>query len=49
MTDGNFAQQDSDGSFYINTEGAAEWMTAGGGIWHIETQGSIQAYLRVEG
>ncbi len=37
MTDGTFAHQDSQGGGGLITDGATQWMTAGGGILHIET------------
>jgi redox-sensitive bicupin YhaK (pirin superfamily) len=37
MLDGTFAHQDSHGGGGIITDGATQWMTAGGGILHIET------------
>ncbi len=37
MIDGTFAHQDSHGGGGIITDGATQWMTAGGGILHIET------------
>ncbi len=37
MIDGAFAHQDSQGGGGLITDGATQWMTAGGGILHIET------------
>ena len=37
MLDGAFAHQDSHGGGGLITDGATQWMTAGGGILHIET------------
>jgi redox-sensitive bicupin YhaK (pirin superfamily) len=37
MMDGIFAHQDSQGGGGLITDGATQWMTAGGGILHIET------------
>src|SRR6476661_3905819 len=37
MLDGRFAHQDSHGGGGLITDGATQWMTAGGGILHIET------------
>jgi redox-sensitive bicupin YhaK (pirin superfamily) len=37
MIDGTFAHQDSHGGGGLITDGATQWMTAGGGILHIET------------
>lgn len=37
MMDGTFAHQDSHGGGGVITDGATQWMTAGGGILHIET------------
>ncbi len=37
MIDGTFAHQDSNGGGGLITNGATQWMTAGGGILHIET------------
>jgi redox-sensitive bicupin YhaK (pirin superfamily) len=37
MIDGTFAHQDSHGGGGLITNGATQWMTAGGGILHIET------------
>ena len=37
MMDGTFAHQDSHGGGGLITDGATQWMTAGGGILHIET------------
>ncbi len=37
MIDGAFAHQDSHGGGGLITDGATQWMTAGGGILHIET------------
>src|ERR1700733_13087646 len=37
MIDGIFAHQDSNGGGGLITDGATQWMTAGGGILHIET------------
>src|ERR1700733_1244196 len=37
MIDGEFAHQDSHGGGGLITNGAPQWMTAGGGILHIET------------
>ena len=37
MIDGTFAHQDSQGRGGLITDGATQWMTAGGGILHIET------------
>jgi redox-sensitive bicupin YhaK (pirin superfamily) len=37
MIDGTFAHQDSEGGGGLITDGATQWMTAGGGILHIET------------
>ena len=37
MIDGTFAHQDSQGGGGLITDGATQWMTAGGGIWPIET------------
>ena len=37
MIDGTFAHQDSHGGGGVITDGATQWMTAGGGILHIET------------
>src|SRR2546425_7887738 len=37
MIDGRFAHQDSHGGGGLITDGATQWMTAGGGILHIET------------
>ncbi|MBV8386508.1 MAG: pirin family protein, partial [Acidimicrobiia bacterium] len=37
MIDGTFQHQDSHGGGGIITDGATQWMTAGGGILHIET------------
>ena len=37
MIDGQFAHQDSHGGGGLITNGATQWMTAGGGILHIET------------
>jgi redox-sensitive bicupin YhaK (pirin superfamily) len=37
MIDGTFAHQDSNGGGGVITDGATQWMTAGGGILHIET------------
>src|ERR1700683_1051792 len=37
MMDGTFAHQDSQGGGGLITDGATQWMTAGGGILHIET------------
>jgi hypothetical protein len=37
MIDGTFAHQDSQGGGGLITNGATQWMTAGGGILHIET------------
>src|SRR3981189_1903384 len=37
MIDGTFAHQDSNGGGGLITNGAPQWMTAGGGILHIET------------
>jgi redox-sensitive bicupin YhaK (pirin superfamily) len=37
MLDGTFAHQDSHGGGGVITDGATQWMTAGGGILHIET------------
>ena len=37
MIDGTFAHQDSNGGGGVITNGATQWMTAGGGILHIET------------
>ena len=36
MIDGKFAHQDSHGGGGLITDGATQWMTAGGGILHIE-------------
>jgi quercetin 2,3-dioxygenase len=37
MLDGTFQHQDSNGGGGVITDGATQWMTAGGGILHIET------------
>src|SRR5713226_5099802 len=37
MIDGTFQHQDSHGGGGVITNGATQWMTAGGGILHIET------------
>lgn len=37
MLDGTMAHQDSHGGGGVITDGATQWMTAGGGILHIET------------
>jgi redox-sensitive bicupin YhaK (pirin superfamily) len=37
MLDGTFLHQDSNGGGGVITDGATQWMTAGGGILHIET------------
>src|SRR4051794_18713453 len=37
MLDGTFQHQDSNGGGGVVTDGATQWMTAGGGILHIET------------
>jgi len=37
MIDGTFDHQDSQGGGGLITDGATQWMTAGGGILHIET------------
>jgi quercetin 2,3-dioxygenase len=37
MIDGTFQHQDSHGGGGLITDGATQWMTAGGGILHIET------------
>src|ERR1700691_4505956 len=37
MIDGTFAHQDSNGGGGLITNGDTQWMTAGGGILHIET------------
>jgi hypothetical protein len=37
MIEGIFAHQDSNGGGGLITDGATQWMTAGGGILHIET------------
>ena len=37
IIDGTFAHQDSHGGGGLITNGATQWMTAGGGILHIET------------
>ncbi|MBI2708135.1 MAG: pirin family protein [Actinobacteria bacterium] len=37
MLDGTFLHQDSHGGGGVITDGATQWMTAGGGILHIET------------
>jgi hypothetical protein len=37
MIDGTFAHQDSNGGGGLIADGATQWMTAGGGILHIET------------
>lgn len=37
MMDGTFAHQDSHGGGGVIADGATQWMTAGGGILHIET------------
>jgi redox-sensitive bicupin YhaK (pirin superfamily) len=37
MIDGTFAHQDSNGGGGLITDGATQWMSAGGGILHIET------------
>src|ERR1700728_813498 len=37
MIDGTFARQASNGGGGLITDGATQWMTAGGGILHIET------------
>ena len=37
MIDGTFQHQDSHGGGGVITDGATQWMTAGGGILHIET------------
>jgi len=37
MIDGTFAHQDSHGGGGLIADGATQWMTAGGGILHIET------------
>jgi hypothetical protein len=37
MIDGTFQHQDSQGGGGVITNGATQWMTAGGGILHIET------------
>jgi redox-sensitive bicupin YhaK (pirin superfamily) len=37
MIDGTFAHQDSQGGGGLISNGATQWMTAGGGILHIET------------
>jgi redox-sensitive bicupin YhaK (pirin superfamily) len=37
MLDGTFQHQDSHGGGGVITDGATQWMTAGGGILHIET------------
>src|ERR1044072_6530449 len=37
MLDGTFQHQDSNGAGGLLTHGATQWMTAGGGILHIET------------
>ena len=37
MIDGTFLHQDSHGGGGVITDGATQWMTAGGGILHIET------------
>lgn len=37
MIDGRFAHQDSHGGGGLIADGATQWMTAGGGILHIET------------
>jgi quercetin 2,3-dioxygenase len=37
MIDGTFQHQDSNGGGGVITDGATQWMTAGGGILHIET------------
>ena len=37
MIDGAFEHQDSHGGGGLITNGATQWMTAGGGILHIET------------
>ncbi len=37
MLDGTFRHQDSHGGGGVITDGATQWMTAGGGILHIET------------
>src|SRR5512144_2063662 len=37
MIDGTFEHQDSNGGGGVIANGATQWMTAGGGILHIET------------
>src|SRR5947209_6881305 len=37
MIDGTFQHQDSNGGGGVISDGATQWMTAGGGILHIET------------
>src|SRR5256714_5131632 len=37
MLDGTFQHQDSHGGGGLITDGATQWMTAGGGVLHIET------------
>src|SRR3712207_3512888 len=37
MLDGTFLHQDSHGGGGVISNGATQWMTAGGGILHIET------------
>src|SRR3954471_5220214 len=37
IVDGTFQHQDSNGGGGLITDGATQWMTAGGGILHIET------------
>ena len=37
MIDGTFQHQDSHGGGGVIANGATQWMTAGGGILHIET------------
>src|SRR5215467_14492197 len=37
LIDGTFQHQDSNGGGGVITDGATQWMTAGGGILHIET------------
>ena len=42
MLDGTFQHQDSHGGGGLITDGATQWMTAGGGILHIETPPEAQ-------
>src|SRR5437773_2306020 len=45
MLDGTFQHQDSHGGGGVITDGATQWMTAGGGILHIETPPEAQLSL----